>query len=105
MLISNITQNNTTTLNFQKFYKVNGENHKLKSIKHIINESLPDSITFIKKKKNKHTLFILTEEHADKFLNIIPENHFRELSAKPEKFLKEKAEKLKQSNIFEKLGI
>ncbi len=104
MIISNHSQENHISPNFQKFLKTKGSIHKLENLKDSLRETLPDSISFIKK-QDKHTgvLFILTGKHSNKFLDLIPNTHFRELRTKPEKYLKEKAKQITDSKLLKKL--
>ena len=107
MLISNYSQSETYTPAFQKFLKVKGSNKKLENVKSNINKKVPDAIAFISKKENhdKNILYILTEEHADKFLDILTKSavFFKELRTKPENFLKEKAKETAASEVMKKL--
>lgn len=106
MLISNITNKDQSPTNFQKFLKVKGHTHQLNDIKSNIQREMPDTITFIKKEPHrKNLLYILTGKHADKFLDLMNRELFMELRTKPEKYMKEKANKVKQSDIYKKLGL
>ena len=53
----------------------------------------------------KNILYVLTEEHADKFLDIISKStvFFKELRTKPETFLKEKAKETAPSEVIKEL--
>ena len=107
MQISNITQNNNKAPSFQKFLKTNGTAHKLEQVKETLSQTLPDSVTFIKKKKDKHKgiLYILTDDHADKFLDLMKNNLFKELRRKPEKYMQENAKEVSYADIFKELLI
>ncbi len=107
MIISNNSQSRIQAPVFQKFLKVKGSNKKLENVKSNINKKVSEAITFISKKENKdkNILYVLTEEHADKFLDIISKStvFFKELRTKPETFLKEKAKETAPSEVIKEL--
>ena len=96
-MISNI-QNTPQT--FTGFYKIKGTAHDLKPLVEPIRDALPDSFVFFKdKSKWKRTLYILTGKHKDKIIDKFGRVDIMDLKENVEKYLAEKAVKLK----FEKI--
>ena len=81
--------------NFEGFAKFKCKHKEAKALKKAVEEALPDSFVFSDKKPgNKKTYFILTDEHADRFVDFIGSINFFDLKQNIEKFLNEKARKI-----------
>lgn len=97
-MISTTGCNSTPT--FTGFYKVKGTARELRPLVHPIKEAFPDSFVFFKDKtKWRRTLYILTGKHQDKFVENIGKVDFMDLKEQVEKFLGEKASKIKLKKI------
>ena len=93
-----------TSQTFTGFYKIKGSAHELKPLINPINDALPESFVFFKKKTvHDRTLYILTGEHQDKFLDYIGKMDFMDLKQHVEKIFGEKAVKLKLDKVQKQL--
>ena len=80
---------------FEGFAKFKCKHKEAKALKKAVEEALPDSFVFSDKKPGeKKTYFILTDEHADRFLDFVGKMNFFDLKQNIEKFLNEKARKI-----------
>lgn len=81
--------------NFEGFAKFKCKHKEAKILKSAVKEALPDSFVFSDKKPGeKKTYFILTDEHADRFLDFVGKMNFLDLKQNIEKVLKAKAKKI-----------
>lgn len=80
---------------FEGFAKFKCKHKEAKALKKAVEEALPDSFVFSDKKPGeKKTYFILTDEHADRFLDFVGKMNFLDLKQNIEKILNEKARKI-----------
>lgn len=80
---------------FTGFAKYKCKPKEADELRYAIKDCLPDSFVFWDKKiGKKKTYFILTDEHADKFVDKTGKMDFWDLKENIEKIFKEKARKL-----------
>ena len=103
-MISNTKPTNTPAIT--DFYKIKDTTNELKPLVEPIKDILPDSFVFFKEKGTPdRTLYILTGEHGDKFVENMSKigkgqiEDFMDFKRYIEKIFNEKAKKLKLDKI------
>ncbi len=93
---------------FGRFLKIEGKTKTIQKFHKELKNKDEDFLSIVKQKGDGRSfLYIFSGRHLDEFLNLVGKIYFRDLRTTPEKYLKDKPEKInlnkaeKIKNIFE----